>query len=89
MSIHKEASPIAGKTVKVKDSVQEIGGQEICIEDWMDRVIGQSWMHANGNFACMKYAMRSGFAGLPTDNEVLYGKIGHLGHCVHISEIEA
>lgn len=45
-------------------------------------------MSADGNPACMNYAIRAGFSDLPTDDEVLYGKIGGFGHLVHISEIE-
>ena len=47
-------------------------------------------MFAKGNPACMVFAMRTGFAKepIPTDDEVLYGKIGGLGHLIHITEIE-
>lgn len=86
--IHNEKSPLADKKAKIKDDVAEIGGNEIRIEDWMDRVIGQSWKNARGNFACINYAMRAGISGLPTDDEVLYGKIGGLGYCVHVTELE-
>jgi hypothetical protein len=34
-----------------------------------------------------EYAMRSGVAGLPVDNEVVYGKVGAFGHLAHVSEI--
>jgi hypothetical protein len=45
-------------------------------------------MDCDGNPACLIYALRSGLMGLPTDDEVLYGKVGIFGHLVHISEIE-
>jgi len=93
--LHNEKSLLAGKKVKIKKGIKHpqilnFGGSEILIEDWSDRVIGQSWMFANGNPACLIYAVRTGFSKLniPTDNEVLYGKINGLGHLVHISELE-
>ena len=46
-----------------------------------------SWMDAKGNPACLMYAIRSGAAGLPTDNKVHYVHIGGFGHLVHESEI--
>ncbi len=36
--LHKEAYPLAGKTVKIKAQANDIGGQEIVIEDWWDRI---------------------------------------------------
>ena len=47
-------------------------------------------MVCDGNPACLVYAMRSATQDqdIPLDDEVLYGKIGSLGHLVHISEIE-
>ena len=44
-------------------------------------------MFCDGNPACLKYAVRSAFAMLPTDDNVLYGKVNGLGHLVHISEV--
>ena len=93
MSIHKEAHPFAGKKMKIKDDVKhfqypEFGGSEITVKDWHDRVAGKSWMHCDGNPACMVYAMRAGASGLPTDNEVIYGKVGCYGSLVHVSELE-
>ena len=44
-------------------------------------------MDSQGNPACIKYAFRSGFGGLPPDNEVVYGKVGALGYLVHSSEL--
>lgn len=48
---------------------------------------GKSWMDCKGNFACLQYSMRSVDAGLPLDNEVIYGKVGGLGYLVHESEL--
>ena len=86
--IHPEASPLAGSIVRIKKDakhpqIPDFGGSEYRVEDWWDRVGGKSWLDC-GNTACVVYAMR----GLPVDDDVLYGKIGHLGHLVHVSEIE-
>ena len=92
--IHTEKHQAAGKVVLIKDTVgpdtngQVLAGQEYHIEDWWDRVGGQSWMVTKNNPACMLYAMRSGLADLPCDNEVVYGKIGGLGHLIHVSELD-
>lgn len=85
----RESSEHARKTVKIRGDVAHLGGQEYTVEDWWINVFGKSWMVANGNFAAMNYAVRSAAAGLPTDDEVLYGKVDGLGHLVHVSEIEA
>jgi len=93
--LHKEKSVLAGKTVKIKKTathqqVPDFGGSDYLVEDWCDRIIGKSWMYANGNPACLIYAMRSADQSpeIPIDNEVLYGHVGAFGHLVHISEIE-
>ena len=94
--MHSESSSLKGQTVKIKDWVKHpqdsnFGGSEIWIEDWWDKVSGQSWMFCQGNPACLIYAMRTGFSEkpIPTDDEVLYGKKDGLGHLIHISEISA
>ena len=66
--------------VKLKDTVFEI-------EDWWENVSGSSWINGIGNPACMKYGIRAGISDLPTDNEVVYGKIDNVGHLIHQSEI--
>lgn len=89
----------AGQTVKVKQGVGrdlqcgDMSGAEFVIEDWCENVLGCSWMNANGNPAALEYAMRSGLNGknnaVPTfSDDVLYGKIGGLGHLFHINELE-
>lgn len=87
MSIHKEKHPKSGQTVKI--SAGDFAGQEYRLEDWWDRIAGKSWMFCAGNPVCLDYAMRSGFSDppLPTDNEVVYGKIGGLGKLIHVSQI--
>ena len=83
--LHTTPYEKAGTTVKITKG--EFEGHAYRIEDWWDRVSGGSWMFAEGNPACLEYAVRSGFGGLPTDDEVLYGKIGGLGKLIHVSEI--
>lgn len=88
--LHETASPLAGKKVKIKDQANELGGKLILVEDWWDRIAGKSWMNCDGNPACLNYAMRTGLSRVhvPTNNEVVYGKIGGLGHLIHITELE-
>ena len=84
--MHQKKFTLAGMTVTIKSGYFK--GEEYRIEDWFDRVTGFSWMFAEGHPACMDYAMRAAVDKLPTDDEVLYGKIGAFGKLVHISEIE-
>lgn len=88
--IHQIEHPLKGKVVKIKTEANEIGGEEYRIEDYWDRIAGKSWMVSSGNPACLNYAMRTGLSStpVPTDNEVLYGKINGMGFLVHVSEIE-
>lgn len=86
---------LRGQTVRIKDHVTHVqvphfGGSDFVVEDYWDTMTGGSWMNANGNPACLVYAMRTGFSEhrVPIDNEVLYGKVGAFGHLVHVSEIE-
>ena len=64
-------------------------GDHYRIEDWWQNVSGKSWQICQGNPACLQYAVRTGFARpiMPTDDEVVYGKVGSLGHLIHISEL--
>lgn len=87
---HPDEHPLAGRTVKLKIDLQNhdaavIDGAEFRVEDWWDRLTGGSWMSANGNPAAILYALRT--AGIPLDDEVVYGKIGAFGHLVHVSEL--
>lgn len=87
MAIHSEPSEFARQTVTVDMGLGD-GPQPYEVEDYWDRVSGQSWMDSAGNFAAINYAMRSGVQGLPIDNEVLYGKVDSLGYLVHVSEVQ-
>ena len=73
-----------GKRVKVTNG--KLAGQEFLIEDTWKNVAGESWQTCNGNPACVIYAIRSGLAGLPPDDNVLYGH--EPGTLLHVSEIE-
>lgn len=79
--IHNEPHPLAGELVNVE-------GQPYRIEDWWDRVSGDSWMVAvnNGNPAAYSYAART-LGSVPMDDEVVYGKLGPFGHLVHVTEL--
>lgn len=79
--IHATAHPKAGQVVTLSND------QQFEIEDWWDRMAGESWMMCEGNPAALSYAIRCGFQQLPLDDEVVYGKIDHLGHIIHVSEI--
>lgn len=92
--IHAEASPYQRTKLRVKEGVKHaqvpnLQEAEFLVEDWWDRVIGKSWMDCKGNPACLVYAMRTGMSDrpVPTDDEVLYGKIGLFGHLFHVSEL--
>lgn len=92
MTIARSPHPLAGKTVtlRVKNPQADpdaLDGKPYRVEDWWENVAGMSWMFAQGNPACLKYAVRAAFSDLPTDDEVLYGKVGALGHLIHISEL--
>jgi hypothetical protein len=83
--VKRDSSPLAGKTVKIRADVTGLGGQEYRVEDWWQNVFGQSWTTSQSP-AAYAYALRS--SGGPVDDDVLYGKVGSLGHLVHVSEIE-
>jgi hypothetical protein len=92
--VHTESHPLAGKTVRIKDSVKgenmgaPLAGSAYRIDDWWDKLTGKSWMDAEGNPAAWHYALRSGRAGLPIDDDVVYGLVGMFGVLMHVSEIE-
>ncbi len=89
MSTHTTPHPLAGQTVTITAALHGEGPSThtFHVEDWNDRLFGQSWMFMEGHAASLAYAVRSAVAGLPTDNEVVYGKVGAFGHLVHVSEI--
>lgn len=84
-----KSHPLAGKTVTIKCAPDgdKLNGKPFRIEDYWHVLTGGSWMAAQGNFACLKYAIRSAVAKLPIDDKVLYGKVGPFGHLIHESEL--
>lgn len=85
--MNKESHPLAGKTVVIARG--DLKGKIFRVEDYWDKLTGRSWGESQGNPACIIYAMRTGLQKfeVPSDDEVLYGKIGSLGHLVHVNEI--
>lgn len=92
----REKSPYAGMVVKTKpglgfDPLNAVclSDQEFLVEDWWQNVYGHSWKASDGNPAALSYAFRTGMSGgkIPTDDEVLYGKIGMFGYLLHLSEL--
>lgn len=85
---HTQPHEKAGQTVHV-DTVLDSGPYkgEAVLEDWWDRIAGESWMDSNGNPAALIYALRSAMHGLPIDNEVVYVKINSMGNLLHVSEL--
>lgn len=86
--------PLSGQTVTVSTEAKLFGQAETTlnyrVEDWWIRATGKSWMYSDGNPAAMGYGIRSGLAGLPINDDVVYGHTPDgLGHLVHISEIQA
>ena len=88
-----QTSMLSGQTVKTAVEINDpfVGripaGSDYRVEDYWINVSGGSWMDAVGNPAALNYAMRSATAGLPIDDNVLYGKIGGLGFLIHESEL--
>lgn len=91
MTLHKTSHPLAGMTVRLNDRTAKGDGvfpdAIYRIEDYWDKLTGESWMFAEGNPAALNYAMRSGLGEMPLDDEVVYGKIGAFGHLIHVSEL--
>lgn len=92
--MHHTPHPLAGQTVTVMPTAPlhtytDTEPIEFRVEDWNDRAFGRSWMYFEGHPASLGYALRSAQGGLPTDNEVVYGKCPRgFGHLVHVSEIQ-
>ena len=85
MRAHPQEHPLAGATINL--AAGDFRGLPYTVEDWWDRIADKSWMHCNGNPACLEYAVRSGLDAKPIDNEVVYGKIGGRGYLMHVSDL--
>ena len=87
--MHTQNHPQAGEVVKIKKGVFK--GADYRIENWWDKLTGGSWKFADGNPACIEYALRSSGIQNADDkapdfsDEVVYGKIGGLGKLMHVS----
>jgi hypothetical protein len=96
--LHREASPLAGKTVRLKATarhhlLKEFGGKYIRIIDWFDRCNGRPRSMDAYSQISIQFSARYGKGYIPgagTHNvdEVLYAKIDRFPVAVHISEIE-
>ena len=88
--MHRNKSPLAEKTLKIKDSVPGIGGSSITIQDWFDRSFDVTWGQAEGLTCALDYAWRIGVSKLdiPPDNEVLYGMVEDRECLIHVTELE-
>lgn len=85
---HAGSAPQAGQTITVDmHGFRGMNQVEYEVEDWWDHLTGKSWMDSDGNPAALQYAVRSGAAGNPINDEVLYGKINYIGYLVHVSDI--
>ena len=100
--MHPEPHPLAGKAVVLNDKVATDPrlkikpGEVLRVEDWVDRLGEKKSWKAEHNWATAHYAARQRLSQegpegkaltLPADEEVVYGHIGNLGHCVHALEL--
>ena len=92
MMQHQSPHPKANQVVKLKKGTThpqyDLDGVDFYLEDWWDHLTGGSWKYADGNPACLIYAIRAGMTDLPRDDEVVYGKVNGMGVLIHSSEIE-
>lgn len=94
--IHKEQHPDAGKTFRLvlnKPTTPSPAGPreyEFTVEDWADRLWEKSWGVMEGNPTALIYAIRAGFSEIPipTDDEVIYGRVNGLATLVHQTELD-
>ncbi|MEU1309439.1 hypothetical protein ABZ419_11165 [Streptomyces cinnamoneus] len=78
--------PLAGRTVALRPGSVS---PSLVVEDWAEHVFGKSWTAMGCHAASMAYAVRATVAGLPLDDDVVYGKCpAGLGHIVHVTEID-
>lgn len=87
--VHDEVSPLAQTTVKLIHHDDYRGGLvSFTVDDWWDRVQGDSW-HESRHHLALSYAGRRQSYSLPEDDNVLYGRLADGSEClIHVSEIE-
>ena len=86
---------LAGQTVTLRSAADPIQGAVVTgakyrVEDYWTTISGGLDVRTSaeyGNWAAINYVNRAALVGLPDDGEVVYGKIGTLGHIVHVSEL--
>ncbi len=79
--IHPDPHPLAGQKLRTTN------GEDYILEDWWDRISGESWKYCTSNIAAMNYAATVAQLRLPTDDQVVYGKINGLGFLLHVTEL--
>lgn len=96
MNKPRERSPYAGCEMMTRPDVgkdpfsgRDLSNQRFIVEDWWENVYGRSWMVSDGNPAAMIYGIRTGMkrGTVPSDNNVVYGKIDGMGYLLHVSEL--
>lgn len=85
---------LAGQTVTLinaQDPVRGmvVAGAKFCVEDSVAALLDSPvWSGVTTtNWAVANYRIRAARIDLPVDENVVYGKIGGLGHIVHESEL--
>lgn len=93
-TVHTAPHPLTGQQVTLRPGTRlphHTGQAPITfrVEDWADRVLGKPWASIEGHSAVTAYGKRAANAGLPQDNEVLYGRDAFgMRHLVHTTEID-
>lgn len=81
MTLHRKSHPLAGETVVIASGTFE--GHSFTIEDWWDRVAGESWIDCDENPTCAEYGMRAGADFDPLDDDVVLGHIDCAETIIH------
>lgn len=87
----RDPSPYAGKTVQLRVDALEIGGLPAEVVDWFENTGAEvSWQVAReaGDNRADSYYVRRALAGLPDDNEVLFGRVDGLLRLFHVTEVD-
>lgn len=84
----------AGMKFKIKEGTKDpaqgvvVAGAEFEVIGYWDDLNGAtSWRQSGGDFAVSHYAYRAGYNMRPSDDEVLYGRIGISVCLVHVTEL--
>lgn len=85
MTLHRKPHPLAGQTVVIASGTY--AGHHFTIEDWWDRVSGESWIDCEETPLCAEYAMRAGADFDPFDDDVVYGHFGILEKIMHVRHL--